>query len=448
MAPIRSTARWLRPILALLTLGGFALLGGCGGGSGAPNNPFAPPPTTPGPVTILPATSVAYSNTPTSLTVSGGSPPYMIVSSNSAILPVQQSNTTGTIVLLPANVLADTVVVITAQDSTGATGSAQVTVKAAPIFNTLTVKPASAACGANSICSGQTATASVTVTGPGGVGIPNRQVRFDVVTGQFGIQSSDPAHPLVPTLTVVSDQFGVAQVILQAVAGVPTQPALLRATELTSGNQQTAQFTIVQTINGSAVLSVIPSDITFLGPDNTQCSNNFRGDYFVFGGTPPYNVNATPPNGVFLTNSPVAAPGGFFSVISKSDQCVNPETLIITDAAGLTTTATFHNLVGTAPPIPPVPPPALVIAPTSYNQGGCVPGVTTFTFLVTGGNANFNVSLSGPPIGSLVLTPPFPSATGTFTVTWTGPGATGTAFVIVVDSSLPQQTVTGQITCT
>jgi hypothetical protein len=251
----------------------------------------------------------------------------------------------------------------------------------------------------------------------------------------------------VQTLTVVSDQFGVAQVILMAAAGVPTQPALLRATELTSGNQQTAQFTIVQTINGSAVLSVIPTDITFLGVDNTQCSNNFRGDYYVFGGKPPYTVNATPPNGVILTNSPVAAAGGFFSVISKSDQCVNPETLIITDAQGLTTTATFHNLVGTAPPVPPVPPPALVIAPVSYSQAGCVQNVTTFTFLVTGGNAVYNASFSGP-VGNLSVAPPFPNGTGTFTVTWTGPTASpGTAFVIVVDSSLPQQTQTAQITC-
>src|SRR2546422_907538 len=127
--------------------------------------------------------------------------------------------------------------------------------------------PASAACGANAICSGQTATAKVTVTGLGGVGIPNRQVRFDVVSGAFAIQSNDPANPLVSTLTVVSDQFGVAQVIIQANANAPTQPALLRATELTTGNQQTAQFTIVQTINGAAVLSVVPSDATITGPD-------------------------------------------------------------------------------------------------------------------------------------------------------------------------------------
>src|SRR5205823_3074246 len=254
MAPNRINARWLRLISALLAFATLAVLGGCGGGSGAPNNPFKPPPTTPGPLSILPSAATVFSNTPATLTVVGGVPPYFVVSSNTAILPVGASVTNGPIVLLPANVLADTAVLITVQDSAGTKATATVTVKPAPIFNTLTITPASAACGANSICSGGTATAKVTVTGAGSVGIPNRQVKFDVVSGAFAIQSNDPAHPLVSTLTVVSDRFGVAQVILQATAGVATQPALLRATEITTGNQQTAQFTIVQTINGATVL--------------------------------------------------------------------------------------------------------------------------------------------------------------------------------------------------
>jgi hypothetical protein len=442
MAPNRINARWLRFILAPLALAALAILGGCGGGSGAPNNPFAPPPPVPGPLSILPSTATVYSNTPEILTITGGIAPYFVVSSNTSILPVGASVTNGTIVLLPANVLADTVVLITAQDSAGTRTTATVTVKPAPIFNTLTIKPASAACGVNAICSGQTATASVTVTGAGGVGIPNRQVRFDVVTGAFAIQSNDPAHPLVSTLTVVSDQFGVAQVIIQATPGVPTQPALLRATELTTGNQQTAQFTIVQTINGSAVLSVVPSDVTFFGQDSTQCSNNFRADYYIFGGTPPYQVFATPPAGVTLTNVPVPVAGGFFSVITNGT-CADPEILLIVDASGLQTTATLHNLLGTTPPTPPAPPPALVLAPSSYAQTGCT-GATQFTFLVTGGTPPFNASSTAP------LTTPNPafmsSAPSTFTVNWSGPSNT-TAFVIVVDSNVQQQTATAQITC-
>jgi hypothetical protein len=441
------TTRWMRPVFACFALLGLAFLGGCGGGSGAPNNPYTPVPPAPPPISILPATSTAYSNTPASLTINGGVAPFFVTSNNSAILPVAQVNTTGTIVLLPANVVSDTTVVIQVVDSAGQLASATVTVKAAPIFNTLTIKPSSPACGTNAICSGQTATASVTVTGPGGAGIPNRQVRFDVVSGAFSIHTTDPANPFVTTLTVVSDQFGVAQVILQAAAGVPTQPAQLRATELTTGFQQTAQFTIVQTINGSAILSVVPSDITFLGPDTTQCSNNFRGDYYIFGGQPPYQVFATPPGGVVLANVPVTTQGGFFTAISNGT-CTTSSgiVLIIVDATGVQTTVTFHNLPGTTPPTPPTPPPALVVSPGAYSQTGCVAGTTQFTFLVTGGTPPFNISSSGAPLGT--PSPQTLNGTGTFTVTWVGPGATGTAFVIVVDSSTTQQTQTAQVTCT
>jgi len=438
MAPNRMNAHWLRLALTGLALGALTVLGGCGGGSGAPNNPFAPPPTTPGPVTILPNAATVFANTPATLTVFGGVPPYFVVSSNTAILPIGASVTNGTIVLLPANVLAPTAVVITATDSVGTKASATVTVNPAPIFNTLTVTPASAACGANSICSGGTATAAVTVTGAGGVGIPNRQVKFDVVAGAFAIESSDPANPLVSTLTVVSDQFGVAHVILQATAGVPTQPALLRATELTTGNQQTAQFTIVQTINGSAVLSVVPSDVTFTGPDTTQCTNNFRADYFIFGGTPPYQVHTTTA-GVILTNVPVLVAGGSFSAITQPPPCVDPEVILIVDAAGLQTTATLHNLVGTTPPTPPTPPSTLVITP-STESGSCATGSAVFTFAITGGTPKYNVAAS---LGAVVTQP---NGSGIFTVK---PLAltVGTVSIVGVDSGSPQQSASASITC-
>jgi hypothetical protein len=182
------------------------------------------------------------------------------------VLPVAQAPSGNTIVLLPGPVVADTSVTITVQDAVGQKATSTVTVKAAPIFGTLTIKPSGAACGIN-ICSGQVGTASVTVTGPGGVPIQGRQVRFDVVDGDFAIQSNNPGAPLVPTLTVVSDSNGVATVFIQANLGAPTQPATIRATELTTGNQVTGQFTIVQT----TALSVLPPDATITAPDNTGC---------------------------------------------------------------------------------------------------------------------------------------------------------------------------------
>jgi len=278
------------------------------------------------------------------------------------------------------------------------------------------------------------------VTGPGGVGIPSRQVRFDVVSGAFGIQSSDPANPLVQTLTVVSDVNGNARVILLASAGVPTQPALLRATDLTSGDQQTAQFTIVQTINGQGVLSVIPQDITFNGPDNTQCSNNFRGDYYIFGGTPPYQVAVTPslPIAVILANVPVTMAGGFFSAITNG-QCVDPATLVISDAAGLTTTVTLHNLVGTAaPPVPPTPSPLSIVP--SVQSGTCN-NSNSFAFAITGGTPKYNVAASQ---GAAVVQP---NANGIFTVKPPVLASGSQVSIVGVDSGSPQLSSSATISC-
>jgi hypothetical protein len=392
----------------------------------------------------LPSAATVYSNTPAVLTITGGVPPYFVVSSNTAILPVGASVTNGTIVLLPANVLADTAVLITAQDSAGTKATATVTVKPAPIFNTLTITPASAACGANTICSGQTATASVTVTGAGGVGIPNRQVRFDVVSGAFAIQSNDPANPLVSTLTVVSDQFGVARVIIQASANAPTQPALLRATELTTGNQQTAQFTIVQTINGSAVLSVVPATATITGAFTGECSTGFRIDYYIYGGTPPYTVVSTFPTAVTLLNSTVLAPGLPFTVITNGT-CVNPLVFSIRDAIGLQTTATLLNLPGTTAP-PTAPPPALTVVPQYPAGWDCT---QRFTVLIVDGTAPYNISASVPGVSFI------PSATleapGFVTVDLTtgvpAPVTGVTVEFLVADSSSPQQTRTFSKKC-
>jgi hypothetical protein len=445
MAPTRIDARWLRFILASLALAALAVLGGCGGGSGAPNNPYAPPPPVPGPLSILPSTATVYSNTPAILTITGGVAPYFVVSSNTAILPVAVSVTNGTIVLLPANVIADTVVLITVQDSAGTKATATITVKPAPIFNTLTITPASAACGANTICSGQTATASVTVTGAGGVGIPNRQVRFDVVTGAFAIQSNDPANPLVATLTVVSDQFGVARVIIQADSNAPTQPAFLRATELTTGNQQTAQFTIVQTINGSAVLSVVPDTATITGPDTQNCSSGFRIDYFIYGGTPPYTVVSTFPGAVTLINPTVLAAGMPFSAITNGT-CVDPLVFSIRDSAGLQTTATLSNVPGTTPP--PTPPPSPLDA-SPGNQTVALCTGKTVSVQITGGTAPYSVSASTvnghtPTVTPQPLTAPgFVQISGMFT----GDGAFGAYNFIVSDASTPQQTTSFKITC-
>ena len=440
MAPNRMKAPWLRPVLALFTFAGLLALGGCGGGSGAPNNPFAAPPPVIGPLFVLPAAATVYSHTPATLTVSGGATPYQAFSSNSAILPVAQQVNGATIVLLAGNVAADTATVITVQDAIGQTATSTITVRAAPIFGTLTITPADTTCGANTVCTGGTATASVQVTGPGGAGIPNRAVRFDVVTGAFAIQTTNPAQPYVSSLTVVSDANGNASVILFASPGAPTQPAMLRATEITSGSSETAVFTIVQQIDGTAVLSVVPPTATITGALTTSCSSGFRIDYYIYGGTPPYLVSSTFPAAVTLVNSIVAASGGFFEAITNGT-CVNPLVFTIVDKTGRQVTAQLINQPGTiAPPTPPVAP-ALVVTPSAISPPVC--NGKSFPFLITGGTPPFSVTSTT----GIIATSPVTTSPGTFSITLPAVVPTGVVPIAIADSSTPQKTVVATITC-
>jgi hypothetical protein len=249
---------------------------------------------------------------------------------------------------------------------------------------------------------------------------------------------------LVSTLTVVSDQFGVAQAIIQANASAPTQPALLRATELTTGNQQTAQFTIVQTINGSAVLTVVPSTATITGPDTSTCSTGVRVDYFIYGGTPPYRVTASFPTAVIIVNPTVLASGQPFTAITNG-ACVNPLTFSILDATGLQTTATLNNTVGTG--APPTVIETLQAFPTNQNVAGC--SGKTLSELITGGTPPYHITVS-VPLGATVptITPPptpgfalisgFDATVGVYNFFVADSGATGTT----------QQTTTFKINCT
>ncbi len=137
MALNQMRATLLRPVLALLAIAGLLTLAGCGGGSGAPNNPFAPGPVTPGALFVLPPSMTVYTGTPATLTISGGAPPYQAFSSNGTALPVTQAVNGSTVVLLPNNVAANTTAVITIQDNIGQTATSTITVSPAPILNTI-----------------------------------------------------------------------------------------------------------------------------------------------------------------------------------------------------------------------------------------------------------------------------------------------------------------------
>jgi hypothetical protein len=426
----RLPTTWLRPALTILGLAGLLALSACGGGSGAPNNPYVAPPTTPA-LSVQPSTVTAYSGVPVTVTVTSGVAPFYAFSGNSTVLPVVQNVAGNTIVLLPSKVTADTPVTITVQDSAGQTAQVTVNVVASSILNTLTFAPSGTDCKTN-LCSGQTGTATVIAVGPGGAPLVARPIRFDVVYGPFAIATSNPAAPLVQTLTIATDSTGTAVASIQANVNATTQPAQIRATDVTSGQQQIANFTVVNnTVAGGSPLTVIPGTATITGPDKTTCSSGFRTDYYIYGGNPPYTVSSTFPGGIVLVNSTVSVSGGFFETITNGT-CVNPLTFTIVDSAGKQTTALLINAVGTTPPPTPVP---LVISPETQS-GACS---ATFAVTVTGGQPSYNVTAT--PTGPTIK----------FNATnknWEISGITASPTTITVtDQSSPQQAKTATITC-
>ncbi|MEO8345162.1 MAG: hypothetical protein ABI607_05645 [Betaproteobacteria bacterium] len=435
----------LRPALTVLGLAGLLTLEACGGGSGAPNNPYVDPPSNAA-LQVLPTTLTAYSGIPVTVTVVSGVAPYSVFTSNASVLPVTQNVAGNTIVLLPNKVTTDTEVTITVQDAAAQTAIVRVTVSGSPILNALTFAPSGGDCGAN-LCSGQTGTATVVATGPGGVPLSGRQIRFDVVSGPFGITTSNPATPLVQTLTVSTDSTGTAVVSVLATANSPTQPAQIRATDVTSGQQQIANFTIVNsTVAGQSPLTVIPETATITGALTTSCSSGFRIDYFIYGGTPPYRVSSTFPTGVTIVNTTVPVSGGFFEAITNG-ACVDPLTFTIVDTAGKQTTATLINKPGTtAPPAPS----AISITPATVTDIACAG--KTYSFIVNGGTPPYNVTQVTNPTyaGTVGIAPPIvPAAGGTVAITYTGPPVpAGTATTVaIVDGATPPQTISAKINC-
>jgi hypothetical protein len=437
----------LRALAGFAALAAVLALSACGGGSGAPNNPYAPGPSTPGPLTLLPDTATVYSGIPTTLTVDGGQAPYLAFSSDSAVLPVTQAVPGNSILLLASNVGADTAVTISVQDATLKKVSSTITVKAAPLLpNGITITPnGDCAIGAATLCSGGTGIASVIVTAPGGGGIPGRQVRFDVVAGAYQLQTANPAVPLAATLNVITDSNGQATAGIAVNVNAPTQIASIRATDVTSGNQVTGQFLIQQVTDGSQVLSVIPSDeTTITGPDANTCSTGVSVVYHIYGGTPPYQVSAPFAGAVSLSGVPVATNGGSFTA-TTTGACFDKMPFAITDSTGRTipsgSSPTLTNAKGTSGGGG--TPAALSVSPSSVTTAPNACTGKTFPFVIVGGTPPFNIVLAAPGVAN---PSPVTTTPGTFNVTGLL-DASGVHTIGIGDASSPQLTATATIDC-
>jgi hypothetical protein len=382
---------WLRPLLTLAALAGVLSLAACGGGNGAPNNPYQ---GGAGPLAITPSAATTYSGNPFVFTITGGTQPYTILSSDQAVLPVVGTLNGNTLIVTPGNVGTDTAVTLTVRDAAGAQASAAVTVRPAlllPASITIVGNPNCTASGAD-LCSGQDGTASVQVTGPAGAPLAGRDVRFDVVQGAFSISSTAPGQPLVQSLTVTTDQNGNATVRLVVPVNAATQIATIRATDVAGGSSVVGQFTIAQFVNGNSVLSVVPTGTTtFTGPDSQTCSSGASATFFIFGGTPPYTIGTNFPTAISITGSPVQRSGGSFT-ITTNGTCFTGLTFAITDATGrvLLTPPTASNVFGTGEP----PPQPIVLSPSQLTPASCAAFAQLGQILASGGTGEFTVAVA------------------------------------------------------
>ncbi len=377
-------------VLATALCSTALLIAGCGGGGAT--DPFFVAPTPPTPALIAsPASLNIYAGTPSVVTINSGVGPFQVFTSDAIVLPVTQLVSGAAITLTASNVAADAAVTLTIRDAAGQSTTVAVSVKTSPLLGALTVTPTSnSTCAGTTasllnkaaICSGESGVASITVRGANSTVLPNRQIRFDVVQGPYNFLIDQAGLIPAKSVTLTTDQNGKADVVIRTVSGTESQAALIRATDLTSGNRVDSAFTVVQAINGSAILSVVPNTYTGAGGFVKECLS-FAGDYVIYGGTAPYRVtNGLPNAGTIASGNSigqviiVAAQGGIFRFTSfyVADNCGGFKApLTIADATGRITTVDFNIVAGTTPrPVAPVVPVAFSPSAVSFtaNIGG------------------------------------------------------------------------------
>lgn len=379
------------PAQILLALLAALALASCGGVS-APTSPISTSPV----VSIAPATAVLYSGIPTTFIITGGTGPYAVASSNQAVVPLAGGVSGGSFTVVPNPVITDTEVTITVRDSVGATPvTAALTVKPGTVANNVTITANAfqdASCKPG-ICSGGDAVVSVTIS-QGGIPLGARGVRFDVVSGDFAFITT-PAGTSPETtalsVSVATDETGLARARIRATALAPNETALLQITDIITGAFQRTSFAIVQFTGNTPAFFALPNSITFTGQFLNQCPTQGSQNFTIFGGSPPYTVTGN--NSAFVVaGGAVNASGGQFSLIlTGTGGCLVNIPVSITDSTGRTISVTVSIVAGTAT----APAPAVVLTPGTFTLN-CSFGTTAVTssLTVSGGTPPFSASSS------------------------------------------------------
>lgn len=426
-----------------------ALLASCGGGGATPSV------TLTGPLGMLPDSGSLYANVPVTFTVSGGKPPYQVVSNEQTVMPLNLQPLVGNTFTIAPNqpgvfdpstdplAVPARTMIISIRDSLGEQKANTYKVLQSYLtgyslsISTFTTCAVAAAGGTGPVaCAGAESLLELQPSS-NGLYYANKVMRFTALYGGFAF-ITDSTGITGPTVQVTADSIGHLSARIRATPNTPTQYASFRLTDVGTGNYRDFVFVIVNANGSNTALSVLPSAIALQGPTTAVCGNG-QSNIVVFGGQPPYTATSTS-NSIVVSPQILTRSGDSFSVQifpPASTNCLTGQKVIITDGAGAVTSVDVTTTVGTTPPLLP-----LSVSPNAI----CMRDGDTAVINITGGN---NTKVINSTNTFLVTASPI-TGTGNFTTTLTssnngdpdGPGPlTSTAVQVNVSDGANTATV-------
>ncbi len=413
------------------TAGTALLVNGCGGGGvGASTAPIVG-----GNILVLPAVAELYEGQPVTFTVSGGRPPYQVVSGNPTVLPIPAGTSGNTFTVVSKFVSADTPVTLTVRDADNATTNVTANLRPFVLVNELELTPQvtspGASCG-SAVCSGGDAIVRARA-GAAGASPNNRGMRFEVITGDFDFVTPGTSA-LSSSLLTTSDAQGNALARLKARVNAPNQSALLQVVDVATGNVRKFAFSISQVTDGVGSITVNPTTFAWTAFYKGECVVGGVTNHYIYGGTPPYTVRSGTPDFATFAPSVVTTNGGAVTVSTTGFVCSSTgSNFIVTDATGRTVNFTVANNIGTNDrPVLPAPPlGAPFVTPASFGPLACGISAGAIVTQPGGVSATFTVASTEPSRVTAVL------ASGVLTITRVpnSPGGADSVVVLVTNGT-------------
>ena len=407
-----------RVAISAAAVAGVLMVAGCGGGSSS-----TPPASTTTTLAAGPKSFSAFGNTVNSITITGGTGPYSVRSSDSNLINVPAQVTGATLSITPRNVLANTTVTLTFTDKASATSVVTVTVVPATISTPLitVTGTASSVCAAENnaavtvatLCAGEIGSASIMLKDANGAALANRDVLFEVLTFGGTVAPKADSSVFARLATVSTDATGKATVALKADVEASSEAAFLRATDVTSTHRIDSWFNVLKQTGGVSDLSVVPATGGFSAHYINECPL-VRREYGISGGKAPYAVTLPAANTLVLNNGTgAAAPGAAITVAragarftvqsAEATTCAGTSTeMTVTDALGVITKPTFVITAGGA--TRPATTTDLTVSPPNISMAAdlistyCTTSNTRYA--ITGGTGPYLVSTSIPQIAA------------------------------------------------